>query len=207
MEYQEQLNRKRFTRAEMMKRVARFSKLKGFDGGLPDSQHPSALRTLFNVIGFQPPEGEGAGMQSPVGADAARMAAIKISEGFNLGYCKALPGKGPMLHNHDTNETFITMTGVWRASWENEKGKLEHVDLKPLDVISFPPGANRRFMNVTKGPKNQESVLMFVIGGDAPRAEFTSESMARLADAGLWPPKAGVRAAAKKKAVTGKRAA
>ena len=190
-----------------MKRVARFSKLKGFDGGLPDSDFPGAERKLFNVIGFQPPKGEGAGMQSPVGADAARMAAIKISDGFNLGYCKALPGKGPMLHNHDTNETFITMTGVWRASWENEKGKLEHVDLKPLDVISFPPGANRRFMNVTKGPKNQESVLMFVIGGDAPRAEFTKESMAELADAGLRPPKAGVKVATKKKAVTGKRAA
>jgi quercetin dioxygenase-like cupin family protein len=187
MEYQEQLPRKRFSRKDMMKRVARFSKLKGFDGGLPDSTMPGCERTLFNVIGFQPPEGEQDGMQSPVGADAARMAAIKISEGFNLGYCKALPGKGPMLHNHDTNETFIAMTGVWRASWENEKGKLEHVDLKPLDVISFPPGASRRFMNVTKGPKTKESLLMFVIGGNAPRAEFTSESMAQLGEAGVWP--------------------
>jgi hypothetical protein len=187
MEYQEQLQRKRFSRAQMMKRVARFSKLKGFDGGLPDSTMPGCERTLFNVIGFQPPKGERDGMQSPVGADAARMAAIKISEGFNLGYCKALPGKGPMLHNHDTNETFIAMTGIWRASWENEKGKLEHVDLNPLDVISFPPGANRRFMNVTKGSKAKESVLMFVIGGDAPRAEFTKESMATLGKAGIWP--------------------
>ncbi len=187
MDYQEQLPRKRIARKDMMKRVARFSKLKGFDGGLPDSNMPGCERTLFNVIGFQPPKGEKDGMQSPVGADAARMAAIKISEGFNLGYCKTLPGKGPMLHNHDTNETFIAMTGLWRASWENEKGKLEHVDLKPLDVISFPPGANRRFMNVTKGPKNKESVLMFVIGGDAPRAEFTRESMAQLGQAGVWP--------------------
>ena len=72
------------------------------------------------------------------------MAAIPIAEGFNLGYCRALPGKGPMLHNHDTNETFICMTGVWRASWQNEKRRVEHVDLKPLDVISFPPGASRR---------------------------------------------------------------
>jgi len=79
------------------------------------------------------------GKQSPVGDIAARLAAIKISEGFNLGYCRALPGKGPMLHNHDTNETFIAMTGTWRASWENERGRLEHVDLKPLDLISFRP--------------------------------------------------------------------
>ena len=187
MEFQEQLPRKRVTRKDMMKRVARFSKLKGFDGGLPDSNMPGCERKLFNVIGFQPPKGEKDGMQSPVGADAARMAAIKISEGFNLGYCKALPGKGPMLHNHDTNETFIPMTGQWRCSWENEKGKVEHVDLNPLDVISFPPGASRRFMNVTKGPKTKESVLMFVIGGNAPRAEFTAESMGILKKKGVWP--------------------
>ena len=194
MEFKEQLPRKGIARKDMMKRVARFATLKGFDGGLPDSRMPGCERTLFNVIGFQPPKGEGRGegsaMQSPVGAQASRMAAVKISEGFNLGYCKALPGKGPMLHNHDTNETFIAMTGTWRASWENEKGRLEHVDLKPLDLISFPPGASRRFMNVTKGPKNRESVLMFVIGGDAPRAEFTAESMTILAKAGVLDGKA-----------------
>jgi hypothetical protein len=44
-----------------------------------------------------------------------------------------------MMHNHDTNETFIPMTGVWRCSWENERGDVESVDLNPLDVISFPP--------------------------------------------------------------------
>jgi quercetin dioxygenase-like cupin family protein len=92
-----------------------------------------------------------------------------------------------MLHNHDTNETFICMTGTWRASWENPKGKLEHVDLKPLDLISFPPGASRRFMNVTKGPKNKTSILMFVIGGDAPSAEFTRESMREIEEAGVLP--------------------
>jgi hypothetical protein len=61
------------------------------------------------------------------------------------------------------------------------------VDLKPLDVISFPPGASRRFMNVTKGPKNRPSILMFVIGGDAPTAEFIRESMQKLERAGVLP--------------------
>jgi quercetin dioxygenase-like cupin family protein len=188
MDYQEMLPRIRVSRRDMLKRVARFDKLKGFDGGLPDSRYPSAERTLYNVIGFQPPKGEGNGMQSPVGAKASRMAAIKISEGFNMGYCKAYPGKGPMLHNHDTNETFICMTGTWRASWENPKGAIEHVDLKPLDVISFPPGVSRRFENVTKGPKDKQSILMFVIGGDGPRAEFTSESMKTVIEGGHWTP-------------------
>ncbi len=187
MNYQETLPRMRISRKKMMKRVARFDKLKGFDGGLPDSRMPGCERILYNVIGFQPPKEEGGAVTSPVGEKASRLAAIKISEGFNLGYCRALPGHGPMLHNHDTNETFIPMTGTWRCSWENENGGIEHVDLKPLDVISFPPGASRRFMNVSRGSRRKYSILMFVIGGDAPRAEFTSESMAELEQAGVWP--------------------
>jgi len=92
-----------------------------------------------------------------------------------------------MLHNHDTNETFIAMTGTWRAIWEGKKGRLEHVDLKPLDLISFPPGAIRRFMNVTRGPKNKYSTLMFVIGGNAPSSEFTTKSMREIEAVGAMP--------------------
>jgi len=185
MSYQEQIPRKPVTRRDMLKRVARFSQVKGSDGGLPDSHHPSAERILYNVIGFQPPPTEQGGMVSPVGDKAARMSAIKISEGFNLGFCRALPGKGPMMHNHDTNETFISMTGTWRASWEDPRGKVEFVDLEPLDVISFPAGVIRRFENVTRGSKTKYSTLMFVIAGDAPAAEFSREAMAVLEEAGL----------------------
>jgi hypothetical protein len=185
MQFEEKIPRKYFTKREMAKRVARFSKLKGSDGGLPDSYHPSAERILYNVIGFQPPPNEAGGLHSPVGANAARMAAIKISEGFNLGFCRALPGKGPMMHNHDTNETFVCITGKWRASWEQPNGKVDYFDLDPLDVISFPPGCIRRFENVTKGPKNKYSTLMFVIGGNAPQAEFSTEAMSVLEAAGL----------------------
>src|SRR6187431_468187 len=176
----EKLPRKYLSRDEMMKRVARFKDLNGFDGGLPDSKMPGSIRTLFNVIGFQPPEGHGENATSPVGDDAAKLAAIKISEGFNLGYCKAKPGNGPMMHNHDTNETFIPMTGTWRCSWENEKGEVDFVDAGPMDVVSFPPGCARRFENITKGDPNEDAILMFVIGGDGPRAEFTDESMKEL---------------------------
>ena len=177
MNHGETLPRKGISREKMLKRVARFKKLKGTDGGLPDSKMPGCERTLYNVIGFQPPQVERGGKQSPVGVEAARMAAIKISEGFNLAYCRAKPGKGPMLHNHDTNETFIAMTGRWRASWIDDKGKIDHVDLKPLDLISFPPGVIRRFQNVTRGSKNRDSILMVVIAGNAPTSEFTVESM------------------------------
>jgi len=187
----ETLPRKPISRSEMIKRVARFNDLKGSDGGLPDSRMPGCERILYNVIGFQPPKGADGALTSPVGEDAARLAAIQISEGFNLGYCRARPGNGPMMHNHDTNETFIPMTGRWRCSWENERGEVEHVDLDPLDVISFPPGVIRRFQNVTAGDPEEEAILMFVIGGDAPRAEFTDDAMAELDRAGAYPRRAG----------------
>jgi quercetin dioxygenase-like cupin family protein len=171
-------NIRNWSRAEMLKRVARFKDLKGSDGGLPDSPLPESRRKLYAVIGFQPPETDSAAATSPVGDDASSMPAIAISEGFNLGYCKAKPGKGPLMHNHDTNETFIAMTGKWRCEW-NEGEAREFVDLDPLDVISFPTGVARRFMNVTYGEPDKEHILMFIIGGNQPQAEFTPAAMQR----------------------------
>jgi len=168
-----------WNRDEMLKRVARFKELRGSDGGLPDSDVPECRRTLYNVIGFQPPaEKQNQATFSPVGDDASAMSAIPISEGFNLGYCRAKPGQGPLMHNHDTNETFIAMTGRWRCEW-NEGAAMEHVDLEPLDLISLPVGVARRFMNVTYDEPDREHILMFVIGGNEPQAEFTPAAMAR----------------------------
>jgi quercetin dioxygenase-like cupin family protein len=165
-------------RAEMLKRVARFKTLKGSDGGLPDSPLPECKRKLYAVIGFQNPNSTEKSVTSPVGDDASAMPAIAIAEGFNLGYCKAKPGKGPLMHNHDTNETFIAITGRWRAEW-NEGEAMEYVDLNPLDVISFPTGVARRFMNVTYDEPGREHILMFIIGGNQPQAEFTPLAMQR----------------------------
>ncbi len=171
-------NIRTWTREEMMKRVARFGKLKGSDGGRPDSPLPECRRKLYAVIGFAPPMSDSEAVTSPVGADASAMPAISIAEGFNLGYCRAKPGKGPLMHNHDTNETFIAMTGRWRCEW-NEGDAKEHVDLNPYDVISFPVGVARRFMNVTYDEPDREHLLMFIIGGDQPQAEFTPAAMQR----------------------------
>jgi mannose-6-phosphate isomerase-like protein (cupin superfamily) len=167
-----------WTMDEMMKRVARFRKLRGSDGGLPDSKLPECRRKLYAVIGFSPPKSDTEAVTSPVGADASLMPAIAIAEGFNLGYCKAKPGRGPLMHNHDTNETFIAMTGRWRCEW-NEGDAIQHVDLDPYDVISFPVGVARRFMNVTYDEPGKEHLLMFIIGGNQPQAEFTPAAMQR----------------------------
>lgn len=169
---------RRVTREEMRKRVAYFHELKGYDGGLPDSRYPGAERKLYNIVGFQPPQ-ERPGIVSPVGAQAAENAAIKIREGFNLGMCEALPGKGPLMHNHDTNETFMPLTGRWRCSWEVD-GRVESFELGPRDVIAFPAGVQRRFENITFDEPDQTPWLLFVIAGDAPEAEFSPEAQAEL---------------------------
>jgi hypothetical protein len=56
---------------------------------------------------------------------------------------------------------------------------MEYVDLGPLDVISFPVGVARRFMNVTYDEPGTEHLLMFIIGGNQPQAEFTPLAMRR----------------------------
>ena len=171
-------------RAEMMKRVAFFAKLGGSKGGLPDSPLPECERELINVIGFQPPsvdDPKSKDVVSPVGANNAETSAIDIAEGFNMGFALAKPGRGPLMHNHDTNETFMPITGRWRCEW-NEGKDLEYVDLGPCDVVSFPPGMARRFMNVTHDEPDKEHVLLFVIAGNAPGAEFTPAALARVAE-------------------------
>ena len=71
------------------------------------------------------------------------------------------------------------ITGKWRCEW-NEGDELEHVDLGPCDVISFPPGCSRRFMNVTEGEEDKDHLLLVVIAGNAPKAEFTDLAYERI---------------------------
>jgi len=169
-----------WSRDEMMKRVARFKDLKGFSDGLQDSMLPECRKTVFNVIGFQTPEDAGqGGVNSPVGQQASANAAIRISEGFNLGFVRTEPGKGVLMHNHDTNETFVVISGKWRVQW-NEGKDMESLDVGPLDIISVPAGCARRFENITHEEPGTEHMLLFVIGGDAPQNEFTPRSMQRV---------------------------
>ena len=170
-----------WSRADMMKRIARFEDLKGFSDGLQDSALPECQKTVFNVLGFQTPATAGVGaVNSPVGQSASANAAIKISEGFNLGFVKTQPGKGVAMHNHDTNETFVVMSGRWRIEW-NEGKDLESIEVGPLDTISIPPGCARRFENITwNEPEHEhEHMLLFVVAGNQPQNEFTPTSMKR----------------------------
>ena len=166
------------SRNQMDKRIAIFKDQKGSKLVLPDSKLPECTRELINIIGFQPPKGDSKHV-SPLGNDNAQIPAINISEGFNLGFCRCKPGKGPLMHNHDTNETFMPISGKWRCGW-NEGKEIDYVDLGPCDVISFPPGSARRFMNITQGEDDVDHLLLVVIAGDAPKAEFTNNAYSRI---------------------------
>ena len=171
-----------WTRDEMMKRVALFSTLKGSRKGLPDSHLPECDRELINVLGFQPPkESDEAEIVSPVGSDNALAPAIPISEGFNMGFVRTGPGKGPLMHNHDTNETFMPISGKWKCAW-NEGDDYEEIIVGPCDVVSFPPGCMRRFECVEAPAGEDEAVMLFVIGGNAPAVEFSEGAYKRIAE-------------------------
>lgn len=172
-----------WTRDEMMKRIAFFGDLRGSKSGLPDSDVPGCEKELINVIGFKAPD-DGGDHVSPVGSDSAKTAAIDIYEGFNLGYVRCRPGNGPLMHNHDTSETFIPMTGRWRCHW-NEGAAYEYVDAGPCDVVSFPPGVMRRFSCIEAPEGEETALMMFVIGGEAPQVEFSEAARSVIASAGV----------------------
>ena len=81
----------RFTKEEMNSRVARFDQLQGFDGGLPDSKHPDSIRTLFNVIGFQPPENDDLLQLLQLDRKQQRQQLLKYQKDLTLDIAKQSP--------------------------------------------------------------------------------------------------------------------
>jgi quercetin dioxygenase-like cupin family protein len=151
---------RKLSREEMSKRVARFGDLQFPADRYPDSQLPGHVRKNFLVIGT--------GLVVEGGKDP--MSAIPIREGFLMSYVEAAPGNGPILHNHDTNETFVAIHGDWRVIWGEDMS--DSLVLKPLDVCSVPPFVPRRFENITPGEGREAGILLTIQAGDAPNAEW-----------------------------------
>lgn len=164
--------------------VARFADLVRCNTGLPDMQLPECKRTFLNVLGFSQPKGDG--QYSPFG-DRAPAAISHIRAGFGLAFVAAEPGRGVLMHTHDTVETFMVMEGRWKLEWEVEGG-VESVVLAPLDFIACPIGVQRRFECVEAPAGKTEGLLLGIIGGDAPAAEISPEGEQRLREAGIYPP-------------------
>ncbi len=170
-------------RDDVLNCVARYDDLSSTDKGLPDQEVEGYYRTFRNVIGFQQPEGSET--YSPIGDDA-KPHISHLKPGFGMGYVSAVPGQGVMMHTHDTNETFVVVEGKWMFEWEGEDGD-DHVILEEKDVVSFPPGMQRRFECKAARPGQEKGTILGVIGGDTPGAEFSPESVQRLKAEGAWP--------------------
>lgn len=168
-------------RDEVLKCVARFSELKPVSAGLPDMDLDECKRTFYSVLGFQQPKGVEA--FSPFG-DAVTPRISHLKAGFGMAYVSAKTGRGVLMHNHDTNETFVVMRGRWKMEWEGDSGN-DSVVLGPLDTISFPVGIQRRFECVKAAAGSDEGLMLAVIEGDDPQAEYSPDAKRRMESAGV----------------------
>ncbi|MDH3739071.1 MAG: cupin domain-containing protein [Alphaproteobacteria bacterium] len=175
-------------REDILKCVARFDEITSADTGLPDQEIDGYRRTFYNALGFSQPAGSGDGSYSPVG-DTAQPLINHLTPGFNLAYVEARPSQGVMMHTHDTNETFVVIAGTWMFEWEGDQGN-DHVVLKERDIVSFEPGSQRRFECISAPDGADTGMILGVIGGDTPAAEFSPESIEKMRAAGVEVPQA-----------------
>jgi mannose-6-phosphate isomerase-like protein (cupin superfamily) len=180
----------RMSREAMLKRIATFARLIGKDNSFPEFGVPGYARTMYNIVGFRKPTGQTIASKvviSPVGETAP---VIEGPAGFGLLYLECMPGNGVPNHNHDTNETFAVISGRWLFHWGEtvEQDKPENqAELGPLDVISYPAGVLRRFENIEGRARNEPGMLLGVIAGDAPSAEYTEDFNDKLRALGILP--------------------
>jgi uncharacterized RmlC-like cupin family protein len=147
------------TPAEMMKRVARFRELECPPNRYADSHLPGRQRKNYLVVGK--------GLQAKGAQDP--MSAIPVAEGFQLAYATMKPGNGPVLHNHDTNETFIAIRGTWRVTWGMDMA--DSIEIGPLDVCSVPAFVPRTFVCLAASEGEDEGLIMAIISGDVPHSQ------------------------------------
>lgn len=169
--------------ADMRRCIARFAELNRCEDGLPDMKLPECRRAFLNVLGFDQPRGEG--QFSPFG-DKAKARVSHITAGFGVSFIQAAPGKGVLMHTHDTVETFMAMKGRWKIEWQGDRGD-DSVTLEPLDFIACPVGVQRRFECIEAAPGDTEGLLLGIIGGNSPAAEIAPEGVRRLVEAGIFP--------------------
>lgn len=176
------------TKDALLKRVARFADLTGTGEGFPDSGLPGCERKLYNILGYRPPASDTPGAVSPIGSVNSASAPIDLLEGYSLAIVEATPGNGTMLHNHDTTETFIIVSGRWRFRANADESV--YVDLGPLDTISFPSGLPRRFENIAASEQGSSapSRMLVLITSDSPTAVMEPEVLAEAKRSGKFTP-------------------
>lgn len=161
---------------EMLKGLARFGDLERCSSGLPDMELPEGKRAFLNVLGFDQPEQEG--YTSPFG-DEAKAVVRHLRAGFGVSFIECEPGRGVLMHNHETVETFLSVKGRWLIEWEGAQGH-QSVKLEPLDFFACPVGVQRRFECLEAGANEKVGLLLGIVEGNAPAAEFSPGAWKRI---------------------------
>jgi len=149
------------SKADMLKRVARFKDLKPSKAAFIDTFLPGYEREAFNVIGLGVTENPDVTEAIPSEGD------------FNVTYIRSKPGARGALHAHPTVEVFIPMSGRWAVIWgdQSDFGKTENeLVLEVGDAISVPPGVMRCFKNVG----TEEALLLVIFVLDKSRNDSGS---------------------------------
>jgi uncharacterized RmlC-like cupin family protein len=145
-------------REEMLKNVFRFGQMPQSDRAFVDAVMPGHNRILMGALGRGT-------------ADENLKPQVETAENYHIDFIQAQPGNGAALHSHDTEETFICLTGKWRVAW-GDNGE-EHIDLNYLDGICCPPGVMRTFINISES----EALLLSILGGKEPGHVIWSKSI------------------------------
>jgi mannose-6-phosphate isomerase-like protein (cupin superfamily) len=153
---------------KLMARVARFKDLKSSSEAFVDTRIPEYNREIYNIIGRGVTE-------NPTLAPA-----IADNRDFNISMLKSEPGKGSSLHEHDTIEVFIPLTGKWRIGL-GDNGE-EEVILEAFDIFSCPPGVMRSVKNIG----TTSGCILAVLGGTNPgRVRWSPTINAKARELGL----------------------
>ncbi len=137
------------SQTELQDCVFRFDALPSSSRAFIDAVLPGHHRTLMGALGG------GA-------ADENLESSVSNAENYHIDFIRAEPGNGAALHSHDTEETFICLTGKWAIS-VGDTGD-QRVELNYLDGIVCPPGVMRAFENVS----NADALLLSILGGKTP---------------------------------------
>lgn len=178
----------RLSDEDLRRHVARFADLQGSGAGFPDSDLPGCQRKLYNILGFRPPTTDDPSAISPIGSVNSTSAPIDLSDGYSLAIVECTVGNGTVLHNHDTTESFIVVSGVWRFRANEDESV--YVDLGPLDTVSFPAGLPRRFENIKSSGDDPDapSHMLVLITADSPTAVMEPKVMDEARRSGKYTP-------------------
>jgi quercetin dioxygenase-like cupin family protein len=142
----------------MLANVFRFGQMPSSPRAFVDAVMPGHNRVLMGALGRGT-------------ADEDLKPQVASAENYHIDFVSAEPGNGAALHSHDTEETFICLTGAWRIAWGD--GGEEHIDLGYLDGICCPPGVMRSFSNVSEST----ALLLSILGGNEPGHVIWSRSI------------------------------